>query len=514
MKQVFLTITVLIFFFSSVSAQINVTIFVQKPTPTSISSWQTLPNVVQVIITNSTPNPYSNCIISIKIKNQNGTVIAKTKDYDPSMPKFNIPGAPGTLMLNAPQLFKYDAIWVDPNIQSVVTTTNSLPEGDYQLCMSIIDPYGNQLVNGIEKCSDFNITLSDPPQLIMPLDKELLTTNYPHFFWTPGTISPYFIDVHYRLKIVKLFAQQSAKDAITTNSALFDKQIVGTSYQYLPSDFNIGNYTDSYGFAWQVQVYNNNQPVTGMGHDGKSEIWTFLPPAANPTTLKLVSPLDNSTISPASGVYKLVWDASKQKKSITSFTLKVVVVEQGQTPDIAMKVNQPVYYKENIPPGFYNYLIAEDQNVFYDQLKYAWQVFTCSTAYGGIIDSSVIWSFTVKSNFIETLTAVSPADNAVFPPDTGQHSGYSFIWNRDKVVKSISEYRLLIAPIDSGQTAAQAIKMNTPVVDKVVTEPIKSWKIMQEQGIFENKKYAWIVIASSKWYNNQIVAKTEPQMFS
>ena len=46
-----------------VKAQVNMSIIVQKPTPTSLSSWQSLPNVVQVIVSNTTMNPYPTCKI-------------------------------------------------------------------------------------------------------------------------------------------------------------------------------------------------------------------------------------------------------------------------------------------------------------------------------------------------------------------------------------------------------------------------------------------------------------------
>lgn len=501
-----------------VKAQVNMSIIVQKPTPTSLSSWQSLPNVVQVIVSNTTMNPYPTCIISIKIKDQNGNILARTKDWDwNNMPKFSIPPAPGTLLLNASQLINSNVIQVDSKIQTAVTTTNSLPEGDYQLCMSIIDNFGNHILNGDEKCSDVSIILPEPPKLIMPEDKQLLTNKLPQFFWSSASLPPQYIAVGYRLKIVKLFSGQSATNGMNTNPAILDKIVPSSSYQYMPSDFNLDTYADENGYAWQVQVYNTatNQPITGIGNGGKSEIWKFLPPVADPTTLKLITPLDNADVSPVNGVYKFTWDASKQKKSKSGFILKVVEVKQGQTPEAAMKINQPVFNKTDILPSWSNYTIAEDQSVFFDNVKYAWQVWTVSQSWGGVIDESEIRSFTVKSSFIETLTAETPINNTVYPSDTGKYAGYNFKWNRNNVKKSISNYKLIIAPVDSGQTAAQGIKLHNSIFETNLGEAITNYKIFQDQGVLENsKKYAWIVIATSKWYNNKIVAKTEPQLFS
>jgi hypothetical protein len=511
-------LAVFLFFYVLTPAQVNMTIIVQKPTPTTLSSWQTLPNVIQLVVTNTTLNPYSNCIFSFKVKDQNEKVLLKTKDWEwQNMPKFNIPSAPGTLIITAPELIGNDALWVDEQIKTTVTTTNSLPEGDYSLCINILDNFGNPILNGGEKCETISIVLAEPPYLTMPEDKQLLTNVYPQFFWTPAIVSPYYINVGYRLKIVKLFAGQNAANGINTNLAICDKVVHGTSYQYLPSDFNLNSYSDEWGYAWQIQVWNDatNQPIPGISNSGKSEVWTFLPQAADQSTLKLITPADNAEVSPVNGIYNFTWDASKQKKSISSFILKIVEVSQGQSPESAIKTNQPVFYRNDIPPSNFNFMIGESQNIFYDNLNYAWQVWTVSTAWGGIIDTSEVRGFHVKSSFVETLTAVTPLNNTVCASDTGTQSGFLFDWNRDNVKKSISEYKLTIAPVDSGQTPAQALKINTPVLEQTMVEAISQYRIYHDSGVLQNnKKYAWIVVATSKSYNNQVVAKTEPQLFS
>jgi len=515
-KYLLFTFTLLLFIITDLSAQVNVQIIVQTPTPSSLSSWKTLPNVIQLIITNTTPNPYSNCIISIQVKNQNGTVVAKTKDWEWSkMPKFTIPGVPNVLMVNAPQLINNDVLWVDPQIQTTVTTTNTLPEGDYDFCVKIFDPYNNQLVNGGEKCQNISITLIEPPHLTMPEDQQLLVNTFPQFFWTPVNLPPYYVDVKYRLKIAKIYASQSPKDAINTNPAVLDKLIYGNSYQYLPSDFDLNSYTGEKGYAWQVQLYNGNAPLAIVGNEGKSEVWSFLPPVSDPTTLKLITPVNGSDFSPFNGLYKFEWDASKQKKSISGFILKIVEVNQGQTPETAMQSNQPVFYKDNIFQNLNHFYIQEEQNVFYDNVQYAWKMNTVSNAWGGIIDESEIRSFTARTNFVETLTAEKPLDNNVYPMDTISPGGFLFKWNRSKVTKSITEYKLIIVPVDSGQTASQATRDNTPVLEKTMNGQTTYYRIYPNQAVLENlKKYAWIVIATSSSYGNKVVAKTEPQLFS
>ena len=204
-----------------------------------------------------------------------------------------------------------------------------------------------------------------------------------------------------------------------------------------------------------------------------------------------------------------------KKKSYSRFILKIVEVNQGQSPEAAMQSNTPVFYKEDINKNFTIYHLDEAQNVLYDNVKYAWQMKTYSQSWGGIIDESEIREFTVKTNFVETLNAEKPLDNSVYPMDTTSPGGFLFKWNRNGVVKSISNYKIIIAPVDSGQTAAQAIRDNPPVVEDNIPGQNTYFRIYKNQGVLENTvKYAWIVTATSTSYGNKVVAKTEPQRFS
>ena len=522
MKKLLLISAALTILFCTAEAQVNLNVIIQKPMPITLSAWQTNPAIIQVIVSNTSANTYPNCIISIKVKDQNGNIIAKTKDTDPSMPKFNIPAAPNTLILYGNQIFKYNAVWVEPTIRTNLTTTNSLPEGDYQICMSLVDQNGNQLANGVEKCSDVNFSLPEPPQLIMPEDSQIITNLFPNIYWTPVHLTDPTINVAYRLKIVKLFGSQTAKDGITSNNPVLDKMITGTSYQYLPSDFNLGFYNDDFGFAWQVQVYNGitNQPLSGMGHDGKSEVWKFKIPSELHTSIDLISPLDNSNFSPADGgIYKFSWAAIKQRTSTNNFTLQIVEIKQGQTADIAMQSNPTIYSNNELGSNVFSCSLSEKDNsgVFYTDHKYAWQVLS-NTSKGEVLGKSPIRSFTIKSGFDQNLYPLTPLNNTVLEPDSVHYSirpGYTFTWKPKNVSFAFQSYRFYIVPVNDGETAEYAASHNNPILDSIYYNANTGLKIIRDLGILENDtKYAWSVWGYKNKDLSDLRGIVDPQLFT
>lgn len=517
MKKIFFFFFASTLMYSVSHAQVNVTILLKKPVPRHLSELQTDPTELQLILNNTTPNPYSNCKITMKIKDSDGAVVARTKDTDISMPKFNIPAAPQVLMLSGTQLISSNALYIDPSIKTAVTTTNSLPEGSYQLCIDVYDSFGSEISTGGEKCEFFEINFSDPPSLIAPANQEILTNNFPQLSWTPVVVSPYIPGVQYRLRVAKMFVGQSAKNAIESNTPILDKFVSGTSYQYLQGDIDIDLDKTGKPCAWQVQAVNSvtHLPIEEIGNSGMSEAWSFIPPSGNPATLKLVAPADNAYLSPIGDFYTFTWDSKKQIKTITSFIIKIAEVKTGQTPEKAILVNTPVYLKDDIHYSLQSTHINKLTYPFIEQHKYAWQIFAYSTSYNGIIDTSKVWSFTAKNTGMDVLNIESPLNNSTFAPDTGQYQLFRLKWNTNNIVKTITNYNIKIVPYIAGQGLIQALTSNTPVYNKTGLSTEKFHVISSQSGILENdKKYVWILEATSTSYNNNVIAKSEPSLFT
>lgn len=501
-------ILILILTTFSLQAQVNFQLVVKKPVPIKFSTWQRDPSIIQLILTNTTLNNYQNVIVSFVLKDQNGKRLAFTKDTDPKMKKFNV-GSGQTVIIYGPDVLNYDAISYDESIRNTIITTNTLPEGSYSLCVRIFDSFGNEIGTGGEKCEYISMFLPEPPILISPANNSKLNNNLPQFVWSPVVGADPTVSIDYRLKIVKLFQGQTPKSGIENNIPIFDKFIKTTFYQYLPSDLSLNNYSDNFGFAWQVQALDafTKQPISGK--EGKSDVWSFYTQVSTSSNLLLISPGNNSDFSPASGGFKFIWDASQQKKTKTAFILKIVELKQGQSPTAAIKSNNPVYYKDDINPNVNNFILDQNLNALQNGKKYAWQMFTVSQQWGGIIDESEVRTFTVKNDFVEVIDLVSPSNNTFIELDTSKNI-YNFKWNASKVKKSISNFIIKIAPIDNGQTPAQALHNNTTVFYKADIIPQASnYIIGKNQGVLANRKYVWQITAISKWYNNQIVAASD-----
>ena len=391
---------IIIFLFASLSvhAQINIQLIVKKPLPIKFSTWQRDPSIIQLILTNTTINNYQNIMVSFTLKDRNEKKLAFTKDSDPKMKKFNI-NSGQTLIIYGPDVLNYDAISYDESIRNTIVTTNTLPEGICSLCVKILDSFGNEIGIDGEKCESNGIFLPEPPMLISPANDITLINDLPQFMWSPVVGSDPTISIDYRIKISKILQGQTPKAAIENNIPILDKSVKTTSYQYLPSDLSLTNYTDNFGFAWQVQALdaNSKQPVSGK--EGKSEIRRFYT-AKNEFVEKidLISPFNNSLIEldTVKNIYNFKWNSSKVKKSISNFILKIVPLKSGQTPAQALKNNPPVFLKSDIIPQASNQMIGKNQGILSNK-KFAWQVSAISKWYNNqIVAESEIWTFEVK----------------------------------------------------------------------------------------------------------------------
>jgi hypothetical protein len=299
MKKLSLLLTLLasIFVFR-IAAQVNLSLIIRTPTPAEISEWQQDPSVAQLVITNTSTAEYPGAFCLIKIINEKGVIVAQTERNSKFLPKINIPAGPTTLVLNGPQLINVNSISYDQKIKPIALTTNAIPEGQYQVCISVFDRYGNNITTGVEYCTTIYIMIPDPPTLISPVGDETISSEFPVFTWTPVTnIQPGAI-VKYKLKICPVFEGQSPRTAIESNPVLLEKNdLFNSSYQYLPSDLPFNYFQQAIRYVWMVQAFDQNgRPATR--NQGKSELATFTLPSAIGETITLngVFPANNDTI--------------------------------------------------------------------------------------------------------------------------------------------------------------------------------------------------------------------------
>jgi len=246
---------------------------VKSPMPAQLSVWANDKTLIQLTVLNPTATAYPNARASFVIRD-GLTVLAKSKDTSPNIPRFTIQ-ASGVTQLYGADIVSAGAVeFVNQQWQQQLANTNSLPDGQYEFCVTLYDANGNLITQTGEVCRPFIVSTPPPPMLVGPADKDSLYQNsYPTFTWTP-VINAGVPQVQYKLTIVPFFGSQTGINAFTSNQPLMVKTLPITSYTYLPADPLFSTITGAKGFAWQVQAVDQ-QAHPAASNDGKSEIYTF-----------------------------------------------------------------------------------------------------------------------------------------------------------------------------------------------------------------------------------------------
>ncbi|MBD1210485.1 MAG: hypothetical protein H9535_18810 [Ignavibacteria bacterium] len=262
-------------------ANASITLILNTPPqlPERVNDWERLNALFSVTVTNTGGTPLQRLRIAATVTNlDNNATLFRTKN-DLTRP-FTAPARIPTT-LTAPQIFPANSIEYDASLQTALTRTNTLPEGAYRLCVRVIDERGATL--GMEQCRTFNVIIPDPPSLISPANGDSVRRAapsvplLPQFQWTP-VFARFGQQSRYKIRIVPIFEGQQPRQALEGNPALFEKIVMTSSYQWLPSDAQFSNYANAKGFAWQVQAVEGDVVAAARAigrNEGKSEIFTF-----------------------------------------------------------------------------------------------------------------------------------------------------------------------------------------------------------------------------------------------
>lgn len=272
------TLFLLVFFAAAtLTAQVTTSVSVRTPTPPALSEWRRDATIVRIVLLNTTTTEYRNVRLSFSIRNvETGTVVVRTKDNDPRMPRFTL--APlATLALNGPDIINQQALDIDASLQTQAATTGMLPEGVYEYCVTALANDGSTLSTTGPACAIFRIVIPDPPELIYPVSESIEHTPYPVFRWSPVSLSG--TTVRYHIVVAAMLDGQTPRDAIERNgpsNTLLDRDVPINSYTWQPSDRLFADFASrgTTHFAWQIQALDaNGAPATR--NNGKSEIGEF-----------------------------------------------------------------------------------------------------------------------------------------------------------------------------------------------------------------------------------------------
>lgn len=295
----------------------SITIITRNPMPASLSEWQTDRSLIQVVIVNTPGSPERrNCRLAYVLKEAGGSkVIAQSENNSPNMPRFTIPAGPSTIIRFGNDIVNGNAISFDQSIRTKVITTNSLPEGNFDFCVTLIDEQGNTIGESGNLCRFFTIIIPDPPTLIAPQHLQTLVHGtLPIFSWTP-VISSSIGLIRYSIKVCPVFQGQNDRFAIDNNPILHEKKSIEmTSYMYPPSGLQPNTYVGAIGFVWQIQALDKNG-VPATRNNGKSEIFRYTFRDAKDIVL---NPADDSSGVVSNGTKQ--YGRSDDKKNSGSLT--------------------------------------------------------------------------------------------------------------------------------------------------------------------------------------------------
>ncbi len=295
--------------------------------------------------------------------------------------------SPVQIINNTKLISLSDASFSDKDYENKIKFAGRLLEGYYSACLIIESIEGTILLNNI--CSNFTILYPSAPQLITPVNNELLENNinYPIFQWTPVIVPPAY-QIKYTIRLVEVLSGQTAAQAISANIPHYENnQLTITALTYPIEALPL---VEGKKYVWQVQALDQyGLPATQ--NQGKSEIFIFTKKAQLiPITLSpliLNAPENNSIVKTKTP--KFTWDYSTSGYS-TKFSIRVVKVLPNQSLETAIKnyplLNQNVLVKSYQPTQMLPIVPGE---------TYAWQVIALNTQTYDTLQKSEIRTFTV-----------------------------------------------------------------------------------------------------------------------
>jgi len=258
---------------ASAAAQVNVTLqlpFAQMPA--RVSEWRENESLIRIVVQNTGREQYEGLMLSVELS-KDGRRIARSRNGHPAQPRFSL-GPGETRSLPWREVISEEAVEYDGSIRQQVIATGELPEGQYRLCVQVLNAQLRPISR--QACGSFGIVLADPPVLVSPIGGAQASV-IPLLQWTPS--NPPAPGLQYQVTVKVRYRGQTLAQAMASNPVRLQATVPTTSYQ-VPVTEQLGvdaadpNYA---GHVWQVQALLNGRPY-GRNR-GLSQIEWFVVPA-------------------------------------------------------------------------------------------------------------------------------------------------------------------------------------------------------------------------------------------
>ncbi|WP_010182962.1 EndoU domain-containing protein [Aquimarina agarilytica] len=262
----------------SVTAQdfpVKVALQVTNPAPIYLSNYSDASLINGPIRTQLVLNDFSitnrQIALKISVKGQ-GIALESRPGFTGTIPLFIDGGTP--LNVTTAEIAQYfelqNIVGISPQAYA-----NTLPEGNYEFCMEVID-----VITGLrlsqKTCTNAFVIQNDPPLLVLPLkgeEKDASKIQNIIFQWTSRGIN--ITDVDYELSIVEVWNNQiDPQTAFLSSPPIFTTVTNRTSFRYGPDQPLL---LSNKRYAWRVQAkaQKGGEPIALFENAGYSEIFWF-----------------------------------------------------------------------------------------------------------------------------------------------------------------------------------------------------------------------------------------------
>ena len=439
--------------------QINIVSFnVKNILPGTVDSWMSTPAALILVaqkVPSSVPLREPRLVVQIR---SGGAVIC------------------GNNMATGKQVDPFDVrTFNTADLTGILSNCHELKEGSYSICVQFFNI--DKVAISREVCKEFRVeapvTDYSPPTLITPDNGKKFTQQelmgLVMFRWTPLVPKPRD-PVTYRLRVWQLMQGQNGTTAMRTNQPIVTKDVDNLTQAAVTSVIT-GPCKPPYlcDFIWNVQAIGKDGKPLGR-NNGLSEAYTF---SATETTKcpNNVFPEDKKqfTLTEAKGAVIFKWSpVAPNPGETTTYRLKVWQLMQGQSPQTAMKSNQPVVTKEvsNTSEVSVAGVITGPCKPPY-MCDFIWAVEMVGRD-GRTTCTTEPTTFSVKTDSVKCPNNVFPEDKKQFSL-TEAKGAIAFKWTA-ATPGTATTYRLKVWQLMQGQSPSQAMRSNKPIIEKDVRD--------------------------------------------
>jgi len=182
---------------------------------------------------------------------------------------FDLPAGEIFQRISSPDMVDWGTVRYAGELRSRTMRTGRIPGDVYEMCVAMMNQANS--VELARDCTQFNILIPEPPNIIMPALEESISEPFPLFEWTPVFWLP-DRSVEYHIRIVQVMDRQMPQDALRSNIPLLEHQVTGNTQFTYPLDAM--SLEPGMTYVWQVQARDAEGAPVGENR-GLSDIGVF-----------------------------------------------------------------------------------------------------------------------------------------------------------------------------------------------------------------------------------------------